>query len=77
MARQHDYMNGMTPAEYAEVQVIAEKYDKEAPLRKDATLNMRISSQTLERVKQVAQKQGYSKYQAWVSRIIEQALNEA
>jgi predicted DNA binding CopG/RHH family protein len=45
--------------------------------RKDATLNMRISSQFLDDIKAAAQAQGFEKYQAWVSLALLDAVNEA
>jgi predicted DNA binding CopG/RHH family protein len=66
--------DGLTDAEYDELQAIAAHHDAKA--RKDATLNMRISSATLDRIKQAAEAQGFPKYQQWVGMVIDQALTQ-
>jgi predicted DNA binding CopG/RHH family protein len=57
---------------------IAEAEDKKA--RKDATLNMRISSHELKRIKEAALAEGYEKYQEWVhlqlTRSVKRALGK-
>ncbi len=45
--------------------------------RKDASLNMRVSSQFLNDIKAAAKAQGFEKYQAWVSLVLLDAVNEA
>jgi predicted DNA binding CopG/RHH family protein len=53
----------------------AEKHDKRA--RKDATLNMRISSDLLKEIQVVAKSQGFDKYQSWAHMVLEMAVAEA
>lgn len=55
--------------------VIAARYDQRA--RKDATLNMRISSVMLDEIKQAADAEGYRKYQQWLYVIISDAVAKA
>jgi predicted DNA binding CopG/RHH family protein len=57
-----------------EQEIIAKE---EAYSRKDATLNMRISSRFLDDIKEAAKSQGFEKYQAWVSLALLDAVNEA
>lgn len=57
------------------IQEIAEEHDRRA--RKDATLNMRVNSDFLADIKTAAKKQGFEKYQAWLTIIIQDAINEA
>lgn len=55
--------------------VIAARYDQRA--RKDATLNMRISSVMLDEIKQAAEAEGYRKYQQWLHVVISDAVAKA
>lgn len=54
--------------------LIAEKHDKRA--RKDATLNIPISSELLAEIKDVAKRQGFDDYLAWAHMVLEMAVDE-
>jgi predicted DNA binding CopG/RHH family protein len=69
--------DGLTDEQYSEYQALAAKYDQRAKPRKDATLNMRISSEMLEQIKALAANHGYDKYQTWVHDQLAKALDEA
>lgn len=49
--------------------------DKNLKFKKDTTLNMRISSSLLQEIKTMAATMGYSKYQRWVTDVLEQAVH--
>jgi predicted DNA binding CopG/RHH family protein len=64
----------LTDAQYDEYQAIAAKFDNEAKPRKDSTLNMRVSSDMLDRIKTVSAKAGYTKYQTWIHDLLAKEL---
>ena len=51
---------------------IAQKHAARA--RKDASLNMRISSSFLAEIKETALAEGFEQYQAWVHMVLEEAV---
>jgi predicted DNA binding CopG/RHH family protein len=69
------HSDGLTDVEYEDLQEIAARHDQKS--RKDATLNMRMSSDTLSLIKEVARQNGYAKYQQWVNQVISDALLKA
>lgn len=58
--------------DHPDLAAVAEKHDRRT--RKDATLNMRISSALLEEIKAAASADSYGKYQSWVTAVLEKAV---
>ncbi len=65
-------MAARDPRPQNNVEALANQYDQRG--RKDATLNMRISSAELDDIKKAAEAAGFPKYQQWLHIIISDAV---
>lgn len=57
-----------------ELMALAAKYDEQAEQKKTETITMRVTPRVLREVKRAAEKNGYPKYQQWVTKVLNDAI---